>query len=759
MKIYSVLDGINTVARLQGPMGNQQPGCQGCSQEEKVVVFVGCTANGKSSLIRSILEYAGQNLEADSVEVGIGNKSTTKTVSSYKTTVQIKDHCLKNADGYIVDVNENTGVYELEPATSRSDRHVHLLMLDTPGLDDSDNLKDEEARNEIASNERGLQMRTADEMHKFAVLEALAGARKIHSVCFALSIESTLGDATQRVLKEYLAMFGKCKLDQQYHFAHTYVNIENMFGSKASDRPRLIEETFGIKEGTTKHYLINNLPLHDDPISKHFADLALSNLLDSLFGLIGQPTGHVCCPKSDAHGSMDEDLSQSVEMLERFQKAQVAALTENIRQFEASKRPLDLRHDVELKNWGELYTRFQELNTEELVKIGYQFKEEQAHLFSRTRLHFSLTAKAPIRDYKLFDTNSCVWSGLQNVKKGVDKHCSATLEAAWGDSASGSITLLGWKKEALAIEVSRAEKEQSEAWSDLYKTKEQIEALELQTEDARRDIALLTKTLKALNRVRDAIRIDHISLDDIRTHSRYLVVPNLCCYTVNHKESIYPQSLLYTNISSSDISEDYDQKVAETSKTIDVCTATLKALELDLWRKEFLSEQLSAARTAIMEHIVANEAKNADYPRWQPKSHLEGLSPSARAEVRKPLGTLQTELNLRLDHADDFILAGLNAENEALKRQAEDLQHGIEKMTLLIDANEHTRTKWTARLSEHELSLQAARDMVALSATELLPLGQFTLLRKAIDEYGPDSKMPWERLFQSWMEVLKCGRA
>ena len=757
-KVISLFDIGNTVTWLKMLMAPELS-CQGCDQEDKVVVFVGCTANGKSSLIRSILEYAGHRLEADDVEVGVGNRSTTKSVSLYKTTVHIKDHYLKDLDGCIVEVVEDTDIYELQPIASNSDRHVHLLMLDTPGLDDSDNIKDEEARNGNPSIDGSLQMRTVDEMHKFAVLKALAEAGKIHTVCFVLSLENTLGNATQRVLKEYLTIFKKSKLDKTYHFAHTYVNVENMFGSKATDRPRIIEETLGINEGTTKHHLINNLPLHVDPISKHFADLALGKFMESLSSSIVQTTDDVCYPKSDAHNSMDDDLIQSVDIYERYLKKQVSALTEEIVRFEASKRPLEVRCDVEKTNWIELRTRFEGLNTEELVEIGHQFKQDRAHLTSRTKLYFSLTAKAPIRDYKLFETNSCVWSGMQNIKKGVDKYCSATLEASWGDSASGSITLLGWKKEALAAEVTRAEKEKDEACSDYGRTRTQVDALKTNIVDAMCDIALRTRMLEHLNRLRGAIRSDHISLDNIKTHSRYFVVPDLCCYTVDQKEPFFPQTLLpHTNISLSDISEEYSQKVAEISKAIEICTATLKALELDLRRKERISQQLSSTRMAIMEKKVANDAKNAEFQRWQPKSHIKNLSPRTRTEVLGPLSALQTELTLRLDRADDFVLAGLDGENEALKRRAETLQRGIEKLAVLMKANKHVCTKWTAVLLDHEATLQAALDMVTLPGRELLTIGSFTLLRKAIDEYGPDSRMPWERLFNSWRELSRCGQ-
>ena len=159
-----------------------------------------------------------------------------------------------------------------------------------------------------------------------------------------------------------------------------------------------------------------------------------------------------------------------------------------------------------------------------------------------------------------------------------------------------------------------------------------------------------------------------------------------------------------------------------------------------------------------MKQKTANDAKNADFQPWQPKSHIKNLSPRTRIEVLKPLSALQTELTTRLNFTDDLVFAGLSSENDALKSRAETLQRGIEKLAVLITANKHIRAKWTAVLLDLEAQLQAARDMVTLPDREMLTIGSFTVLRKAIDEYGPDSRMPWERLFNSWSEVARCGQ-
>src|SRR3979490_361807 len=100
-----------------------------CNQEEKAVVLVGCTQNGKSSLIRTILRYGGYMKEAAAVEIGIGNKSTTKYVSSHKVAINIRRHEVNDEEGNAVPfVDEDTDIYDLVPESYQSGRHVHLLL-------------------------------------------------------------------------------------------------------------------------------------------------------------------------------------------------------------------------------------------------------------------------------------------------------------------------------------------------------------------------------------------------------------------------------------------------------------------------------------------------------------------------------------------------------------------------------------------------------------------------------------------------------
>lgn len=153
-------------------------------------------------------------------------------------------------------MDENTEIYECEPNSSPSGKHVHLRILDTPGLDDSSNQRDDINRRQEKGADLGSQMRRVDEKHKLVVLQALAGLEKVHSVCFVLSFQNTIGKATQDITRQYLNIFEKSQLDASFHFAHTYFTVENMLDKKAVTRPSIIEETFNIKAKRLEHHLL-----------------------------------------------------------------------------------------------------------------------------------------------------------------------------------------------------------------------------------------------------------------------------------------------------------------------------------------------------------------------------------------------------------------------------------------------------------------------------------------------------------------------
>lgn len=84
---------------------------------------------------------------------------------------------------------------DFAPKSSLTGKHVYLHIIDTPGLDDSDNANEEKTKSDhgLTGN---IESRKVDEVHKLAILKALTKVGKIHCACFMLSLDSTLGRAT-----------------------------------------------------------------------------------------------------------------------------------------------------------------------------------------------------------------------------------------------------------------------------------------------------------------------------------------------------------------------------------------------------------------------------------------------------------------------------------------------------------------------------------------------------------------------------------
>lgn len=737
-----------------------------CNQEEKAIIFVGCTANGKSSLIRSILKYGGHTVEAGSVKVGMGNESTTKEVSSFRFVVEIKDHILKDSLGNsVVEVDENTDIYDLEPHTSPSGRHVHILMLDTPGLDDSDNLKEEEKRDQDGSAAHRPQMRTVDERHKIAVITALGGLKEIHSVCFVLSLENPLNPPTQRVINEYLQMFKKSDLDAAYHFAHTYTHVENMFGRKALDRPQVIESTFGIRTDQAKHHYIDNLPIKDDPISTHFSDRAISRLMDCLADGDGQPTTNLRYPLSDAHKSMDIDAIQSMRLIQRHWENEIVELEASLPELENSKQSLEMKVDVQESHWRELHLRAMKFDTEELVEVGYGHKSERSHLTSRTKLQFTVTAKAPIRSWKLSD-NGGVWYGLGSITKGVDKSCNVRLEAAYGDSAVGSVTLFGWKKDAFKEALAQANEAANEAKTEFEDTKSSINRLEEEITDTKTNIESAQEDVENLVQAIDtSLKTDYCTLEEIMTHGPFFSVPDICCYSLDHQPiNIFSPDLLpSSNVQMNEICEDYTNRAALIESALKFCSTMLKALDADTQRSEKPRQELIAVRIKIGDQLDANEVQfNAVQETGQlcrvEISDVGSLNRIDHMEVGKHIEELQQVLKQRIDGGVEIVSDAVGQECERLLGRAAVLESAVEKMDALMQVNREIQAKWKDIEAAHRDSLNAAKRLVEVASSEELSTGQFTVLRIGIEDCGPDSKQPWQRLFDSFREVEKCKR-
>lgn len=737
-------------------------GCK-CGQEEKVVIFVGCTQNGKSSLIRAICDYGGYGVEAREIGVGLGNTSTTKEVSEFEVTIDIKDHYLKDAAGIIIDVDENTAIYECEPNASPSGEHIHLRMLDTPGLDDSDNQREGVTRREEKGADKSSQMLGVDEKHKLAVLQKLASLAQVHSVCFVLSLQNTIGQATQDVTRQYLNIFEKSQLNGSFHFAHTYATVENMFDKKVITRPSIIEETFKVKTMRLEHHFIDNQPLEDDPVGKHFADWAIADLLSSLIDETGQATSGVQYRKgSPAYNLMDGDFRETLKVLEDSRQTELSARRKKISRLQTTIKPLKARESVERQEWMKLWNEYKDLDTNDLVQIGFEHKSEPAHFFSCSKVEFNISAKAPIRDW---ETSSKYpksnWFGPYESTKGT-KNCKARLQSdGWGGTVEGNIKLLGWKKEANSSTLVRIKREKEDAYAEYQSTKSRIEKIEQQIQESGSEAADLKAFIESLEVDRKILSLGYIPTSRLKTHAPYFGSPNTICYAygLGLQRPIEMILLPREIIPTPEISMLLTQKKFSFHKLVNISRATLRAISIDLCDKQKFRTQLLAMTHTARGLIGSIHEKITGHCPWtQPIHYIKNLAAEEKAEFIPHFNWLSAELGARSKTNDEALLTSFGGEIVHLQSRIAVLERATTEMDELMKQTREMKKVWEDKLVDVEASLIAVETAQKLiDGNGEMSLGVFSLLRRGYIECE-DWAVAWEGLLTGLEEAYLCNK-
>ncbi|SPJ88049.1 uncharacterized protein FTOL_12518 [Fusarium torulosum] len=517
-------------------LGKDPTACK-CGQEEKIVVLVGRTQHGKSSLIRSILDYSGHEKEADKVKVGgFGNDSTTKDTKQFSVRVQLKKHLLKDQDGKerVVDFDKDDveDLYDFVPSTQSTTDHVHLRIIDTPGLDDSDNSK--EAEKTAIMGGKAQQVRVVDERHKFSILRAMANSGRIHTVCFVLDICSSLGATIQSQFKEYLDIFTMSKLAASFHFAHTKVNIDKRFQCNARRRPAAVSKAFDMAHRSSHHF-IDNLPDTGDEISVHFSNWGLSGLLRSISRQRSQAIIHLNSPKSDAQRVMDDILKMTLKTQESEWTSEINALEAQKNLWASTKRDVDSRASGELTSWRKIHSQAAELDKTTFVQVGFQEKYERAHFFNRSRLSFSVYASSPIRHFELeksTEDGGCHWSSEPSRDDTIGKVSYDANLISWssGTAIWGKIRLMGWVKEAKADELKVLHEEENEAWKDYTATIDRAQVLQDNIDQANTKIKDLRKRIKTFQAQYECLSLDHIPMETLKKTAQYFASSGIISY-------------------------------------------------------------------------------------------------------------------------------------------------------------------------------------------------------------------------------------
>ncbi|KAF4501898.1 hypothetical protein FAGAP_1869 [Fusarium agapanthi] len=725
-----------------------------CGQEEKIVVLVGRTQHGKSSLIRSILDYSGFEKEADRVKVGsFGNNSTTKHTKQFAVCVNLQRHALTDGDGNerVVDLEKDDieDMYDFLPSTEATSDHVHLRILDTPGLDDSDNLKEAEKAVNVGGS---LQVRVIDERHKFSILRAISVLGKIHTVCFVLDIGNNLGASIQSQFKEYLEIFTLSKLAASFHFAHTKVDIDKRFLEKTRKRPAAVDKTFNLVHNSSHHF-IENLPDKDDEISIHFSNWGLSGLLRSISAHRAQPITQLKYPKSDAQMLMDEILKSCLKTEEAEWAGEIDTLEAQKSQWTSTKRGLDKRAITEMASWKKVCVQAEELDKTTLVQVGFQEKHERSHFFSRSRLSFFVHASSPIRHFELekgAKDGGCDWVDHPTVLGtfGKDYFSADLISCGSGTSIWGRIKLMGWIKEVKADELKVFREEETEAWKDYTTTMRRAEAIEARILEADQEVQDLRQRIKEFQSRYSCLSLSYIPMEILKTSSQYLASIGIISYAygIGLKIDLPSASALNPSQVQSDHKKEFEEKQRVSSAMQKIATTAVKELARDRRKQIEIVISLQKTIKTIERHLGATKLQLASVEKWHPPAYPK-IVWSHSEEAMTMLDDFTSSLHNHMNSSTGATEEVLYQRWEMLQKRLNIVRKGIATLEPLILETERAEERYKLEVEDLDASIAAAGYMLKMLPRGSLFVGIIAALR------GNAHKKPLEQLEAIYIQL------
>ncbi|KAL8389059.1 hypothetical protein RB595_008820 [Gaeumannomyces hyphopodioides] len=534
-----------------------QEDSRSCGQQPVTVLLLGSSQHGKSSVIRSLYDYAGRAQARDAVQTSrFGNSSVTKECFVYPLTVRLREHAFKDKDGRVLSIDSREDVEkalddgesdasgDMVPSVQHeavcAGEHLHLRIIDTPGLDDSDNSK---AAGDVST---GLHMDVEDEKHKMAIFKAVAVEGRISAVCVVLSTEANLGGALSRVLGEYKTLLSHMGLGDNLHFLHTRVDELDMWDKMAS-RPPAVSTALCDPTGT--HHFINNYP--SDHMGEYLARRALAGLVRSLARGGLQHVQQLGYPKPSAFRGMEEPIHDALRVgLESYQQ-KIKKKQEEMGELEINGVGLEARHRKQMEIWRGINTEYERLDTCDEVEIRhFHGGAPWPFLFVPAWLHVNLHTDHPIRRVKRDTPGHAHWEGPGDDHwRGGQRHFYGCLRANGPFSHIWTtVWLYGWRKEIEASRLSTLRTERDDAWHAHARTKDEMDKTSEKIGRMRGEKEGLERERDAAESRIAALRQNLIPLDVIQTKSHYLANTSLISYAYGRgvTEDVIELSLLPT---------------------------------------------------------------------------------------------------------------------------------------------------------------------------------------------------------------------
>ncbi|KAF3933411.1 hypothetical protein ABW19_dt0208591 [Dactylella cylindrospora] len=637
------------------------------------VIVLGLTQNGKSSFIKSILEYEGA-IDEGSPETGSGNMSQTKEVSIFSRKINIRTHIARR-DGVRTDITHNskgsrvTIIYDedgnvvqqhdeplkfreiTEASTGETrtfvqdfetsidelqfglipdelgppDSVLNVNIYDTPGLSDSEGQKsaiDEykkrgytEAEAEKAASQSTFN--PVDEKHRFRIIKSVKEMGTLHAVCLVVQNGKNFGPELGKL--KYLAeVFKSMRLPLNYYIIHTMVTSTTMFEAGTLYRIPRSEEFFGIQ---AKHFFINNLPDRDPdfPLSAHFADRVLSDFMLDLKEAEGVNITEVPFRKIDR--SIDEALNGSLNILLSQFQADERSLKRKIDELPLREEPSKLRIRLHREEIDKLNHRKWGLDTEEHIQLGEPIRRTAViGLFGRNTVYFERHTNAPIQrvDYNPHEPGIAFWARppIEEVR-GTTRFYASLTGHPWPPfgACDGEVRLYGFKRDVERDQINYLNQQIVELEDMERKEKAKLQDLEAERQGYLSSLSSIAATVAATKeQIETHIKPDTMPIESLSRLGHYLLTNDVYTLALGYEFATkFPAKLLpKLTLDTAQILQSLEQdKAMHREKELE-SKQRVEALEPGVSSKMNLLSKLKLVGKMINSHLDNLELRKLD---------------------------------------------------------------------------------------------------------------------------------------------------
>jgi predicted GTPase len=724
--------------------------------ETKSILFIGATQNGKSSLIKRILLYGGDIKAADTVRIGNGSLSMTQSVSQYEITIPIREHQYQDKMGNDLLPDEDDAEEDIMLIEVDSGVAVRLNLIDTPGLSDSGNGR---AEHDNSGQKESSLMSSVDEVHKLGVMLSLLDIKIIHAVCFVIKLDTPYSKDFRRHINDYISFFRCSSIKVNYHIIHT--RIEDPSELRAQQLRTNFEKFFTVNAA---HHFVDNEPTPYEPSAVHFHNLAISQLLKSFSRHLGVKVTNLNYPKTNAHRKLDRDLQTTYDVVLGSLNSDGKLLDEEIEEKQCPKRLNEARKCRLDKEISDLNKQIGDLDTSELVEVGESSASKPAEILNwKPTLYFNVSASATIQKITMEEARGCRWLD-RSGGKGTCGFRATLQQTESFNNAWGKITLYGYKRDEYAYRIKSLREELSTARVDRDEAVVATNILDKDIKSLRSEITRISEKLAKVKDDNAVIQSEYFSIKQLGQSCIYFTCDNIYASALGYGlKAVFLKSYLRTWISANEsikllkAEQRRQNQMRQTRElAIDQIIHAIKRMETIKQKIESLQTQCQNAGSSVTDAGESYQESDSLLGR-------DGELSQLRPEIKKYLSLVKVNLIERrqscLAQFQDFIAE----EGKRLQNESEVFLSVLQRLNAMIRSAVERKDHFSALVSHHKNSSEAADTTIQLVNDDALPIGAFTIVRKAIDDKHNASVDPYITLYHAIVEsrnlkdLQECG--